>query len=41
MMTHMFGLVDLIIAGALVLTAIIVLVVEIPEVVRYMKIRSM
>ncbi len=41
MATHMFGLVDLIVVGAVALTAIIVLLIEIPDLLRYMKIRSM
>jgi hypothetical protein len=38
---NMFGLVDLVIAGIIALFAIIVFFVEIPDLVRYMKMKSM
>ena len=41
MTMHMFGLVDLVIGGIIVLFAIIVFLVEIPGLVRYMKMKSM
>jgi hypothetical protein len=40
-MHHVFGLLDLVVACAVLLAAIITFLVEIPELIRYMKIRSM
>jgi hypothetical protein len=41
MTMQMFGLVDLVIGGIIVLFAIIVFLVELPDFVRYMKMKSM
>ncbi len=36
-----FGMVDVVVAGLIVLVGIVLLIVEIPDMVRYMKIKSM
>ncbi|MGA8267530.1 MAG: hypothetical protein WB787_07190 [Candidatus Acidiferrales bacterium] len=36
-----FGIVDVVVAGLIAFVAVILLIVEIPDMVRYMKIKSM